>query len=163
MMRDFSTWHAEMSPLFQHPPLLSKHSFVSIVSLKQTGGSVDSSYPEQMAFNTAVLSNFPASSRRLVTLFDGIVLIRRGLGLRDGGPRYWRWFTMRVGKMVTSPRVPCPTCASCSFFKTGFSTSASGLPIHFLTASTSIATHPATKPRLGLALSPIEMILKKQD
>lgn len=34
------TLHAVMLPLSQQPPLLSIHSLVSIVSLKQTGGSV---------------------------------------------------------------------------------------------------------------------------
>uniref|UniRef100_A0A7C8Z664 Uncharacterized protein n=1 Tax=Opuntia streptacantha TaxID=393608 RepID=A0A7C8Z664_OPUST len=88
----------------QQPPLFSRHSFVSISSLKQTAGSVVSSKPEQIAFSTAALSNFP---------------------------RYWRLLTTSVGNMVTSPLDPLPIWASCSSLRTGFSASASGSPIHF--------------------------------
>jgi hypothetical protein len=52
-----------MLPLIQQPPLLFKHSFVSTWSLKQTGGSVVSWYPEQIAFNTAPLSSFPVEGK----------------------------------------------------------------------------------------------------
>lgn len=43
----------------QHPPLFVKHSFVSMLELRHTAGSVVSLKPEQMALRTALLSNFP--------------------------------------------------------------------------------------------------------
>ena len=39
---------------------------------------------------------------------------------------------INVGKIVTSPRSPCPNRRACSAFKTSFSTSTAVSPIHFL-------------------------------
>lgn len=65
----------------QQPPLLSKHSLVSIAPLRQTDGSDPTSKPEQMALST----------------LDGL---RR--------PRYWLVLITTVGRKTTWPR-PLPS------------------------------------------------------